>query len=165
MQHHVLHLLIMLTLIYNICLPIWKVSKSYSQSTSSIQTIIWLSISMNSSFCLGQYTRGGCSHLNGWLEHCRGCHTTTKLVSCQVHLWILVLIICLGELEVTVAYAFARASNLRAILFKSGCPEVIKHTEIIFHKLVDPQLRDSLQTDIWSFEQMGADDEEYSEVD
>lgn len=42
---------------------------------------------------------------------------------------------------------------------------MIKHTEIIFRKLVDPQLRDSLQTDIRSFEQMGADDEGHSEVD
>lgn len=31
---------------------------------------------------------------------------------------------------------------------KTGCPDAIRHCESIFRKLVDPQLRDSLQTDI-----------------
>lgn len=34
------------------------------------------------------------------------------------------------------------------MLKKTGCPEVIRHSETIFSKLVDPQIRDTLTTDI-----------------
>ena len=34
------------------------------------------------------------------------------------------------------------------MLKKTGCPEVIRHSETIFSKLVEPQIRDTLTTDI-----------------
>ena len=44
--------------------------------------------------------------------------------------------------------SFVRSANLRALVFKSGCPEVIQNCQPMFQKLVNPQLRDTLQTDI-----------------
>jgi len=46
------------------------------------------------------------------------------------------------------AKSFVRSANLRALVFKSQSPEVIQNCQSIFQKLVDPQLRDTLQTDI-----------------
>ena len=45
-----------------------------------------------------------------------------------------------GEMEETIARAYARSANLRALLLKSGCPEVIRHSEVFFNKLLDPQV-------------------------
>lgn len=56
-----------------------------------------------------------------------------------------------GELEETIARAYTRSANLRAMVTKSSCPEVIRHSEAIFRRFVDPQMRDSLQTDIQAF--------------
>jgi hypothetical protein len=51
-------------------------------------------------------------------------------------------------MEETIARAYTRSANLRALLLKSGCPEVIQHSKAIFDKLLNPQVRDSLVTDI-----------------
>jgi hypothetical protein len=54
----------------------------------------------------------------------------------------------IGEMEETIARAYTRSAHLRAILLKSGCPEVIQHSKVFFDKLLDPQVRGSLVTDI-----------------
>ncbi len=54
----------------------------------------------------------------------------------------------IGEMEETIARAYTRSANLRALLLKSGCPEVIQHSKAFFDKLLDPQVRGSLVTDI-----------------
>lgn len=59
--------------------------------------------------------------------------------------------VILGDLEETMARAYTRSANLRALLLKSGCPEVIHHSEQIFRKLVNPQVRNTLDTDIRTF--------------
>ena len=46
------------------------------------------------------------------------------------------------------AKSFVRSANLRALVFQSQCPEVIQNCQPMFQKLVNPQLRDSLQTDM-----------------
>lgn len=46
------------------------------------------------------------------------------------------------------AKSFVRSANLRALVFKSQCPEVVQNCQPMFQKLVNPQLRDSLQTDM-----------------
>jgi hypothetical protein len=46
------------------------------------------------------------------------------------------------------AKSFVRSANLRALVFKSQCPEVVQNCQPMFQKLVNPQLRGSLQTDM-----------------
>lgn len=53
-----------------------------------------------------------------------------------------------GEMEETIARAYIRSANLRALLLKSGCPEAIQHCKLFVDRLLNPQLRDSLVTDI-----------------
>jgi hypothetical protein len=48
------------------------------------------------------------------------------------------------------AHAYTRMANLRALLLKSGCPEVIQHSKIFFDKLLDSHVRGSLVTDVHS---------------
>ena len=47
---------------------------------------------------------------------------------------------------------------------KTGCPDTIQHCEPIFRKLVDPQLRDTLQTDIQIFATLVEDENEAQQV-
>lgn len=47
---------------------------------------------------------------------------------------------------------------------KTGCPDAIQHCEPIFRKLVDPQLRDSLQTDIQILTALAEDENEVQQV-
>ncbi|PPQ81177.1 hypothetical protein CVT26_010531 [Gymnopilus dilepis] len=54
----------------------------------------------------------------------------------------------IGELEETIARAYTRTANLRALPFKIGCPEVIENSRAIFERLIAPQVRNSLSTDI-----------------
>jgi hypothetical protein len=46
------------------------------------------------------------------------------------------------------ARSFVRSANLRALVFKSQCPEVIQNCQPMFQKLVNTQLRDTLETDM-----------------
>jgi hypothetical protein len=52
-------------------------------------------------------------------------------------------------MEETIARAYVRSANLRALLLKSGCPEVVQHCKDFFDELLNPQARNSL-TDIHS---------------
>jgi len=56
-----------------------------------------------------------------------------------------------GQLEETIATSFVKSANLRALLTKSECPEAIKNCQAFFQKLVDPQVRNTLLTDISAF--------------
>ena len=59
------------------------------------------------------------------------------------------------------AKSFVRSANLRALVFKSQSPEVIQNCQPMFQKLVNPQLRDSLQTDMQMLSSLveGGDDD------
>ena len=46
------------------------------------------------------------------------------------------------------ARSYTRIANLCALPLKSGCPEVIHHSRLIFKKLLSPQIRDSLVMDM-----------------
>ncbi|KAF8878986.1 hypothetical protein CPB84DRAFT_1852223 [Gymnopilus junonius] len=56
-----------------------------------------------------------------------------------------------GQLEETIAKAFVKSANLRALTMKSGCPTAIKNCHNFFSKLVDPDIRDTIITEIASF--------------
>jgi hypothetical protein len=59
------------------------------------------------------------------------------------------------------AKSYVRSANLRALVFKSQSPEVIQNCQPMFQKLVNPQLRDSLQTDMQMLSSLveGGDDD------
>ena len=54
----------------------------------------------------------------------------------------------LGEYEETISRSFIRSTALKCLILKTGTPEVIQNCEPIFRKLVDPQVRNTLLTDI-----------------
>lgn len=56
------------------------------------------------------------------------------------------------------AKSYVRSANLRALTSKLGCPEVIQNCQLIFQKMVDPQLRGTLTTDIRSISSLFEDD-------
>ena len=56
-----------------------------------------------------------------------------------------------GQMEATISNSFTDASNLRALLLKEGCPVAVRNCHKIFAKLVDPQTRNSLLTDMSHF--------------
>ena len=56
----------------------------------------------------------------------------------------------LGEYEKTVFQSFMNAANLHALVSKSHAPEVIYHCQPIFGKLVNPQIQNTLVTDMLS---------------
>jgi hypothetical protein len=58
------------------------------------------------------------------------------------------------------AKSYVRSANLRALASKLGCPEVIQNCQLIFQKMVDPQLRGTLTTDIRSISSLFEDDNE-----
>ena len=62
------------------------------------------------------------------------------------------------------AKSFVRSSNLRALTSKSGCPEVIQNCKSIFQKMVDPQLRGTLTTDIQSISSLFDDKDEADDM-
>jgi hypothetical protein len=56
-----------------------------------------------------------------------------------------------GQLEETIATSFVKSANLRALLTKSECPDAIRNCQAFFQKLVDPEVRNTLLTDISAF--------------
>jgi hypothetical protein len=58
------------------------------------------------------------------------------------------------------AKSYVRSANLRALTSKLGCPEAIQNCQLIFQKMVDPQLRGTLTTDIRSISSLFEDDDE-----
>jgi hypothetical protein len=74
----------------------------------------------------------------------------------------------LSELEVTMARSFVRSANLHTLVFKTQSPEVIQNCQPMFQKLINPQLQDSLQTDmrvLSSLVEGGDDDDDGSDDD
>jgi hypothetical protein len=49
------------------------------------------------------------------------------------------------------AQSFTRCANFRGLLSKADCPQALKNCEPMFRKLVNPQLRSTLITDMASF--------------
>ena len=62
------------------------------------------------------------------------------------------------------AKSFVQSSNLRALTSKSGCPEVIRNCKSIFQKMVDPELRGTLTTDIQSISSLLDDKDEADDM-
>ena len=54
----------------------------------------------------------------------------------------------LGELEQTIARSYTRSANLCALMSKSECSQALKNCHPTFLKLVNPQVCDTLTTDI-----------------
>jgi hypothetical protein len=54
-------------------------------------------------------------------------------------------------MEETMSQSFIRTTNLRNILSRERCPEALQNCRPIFDKLVEPQARDTLITDMMSF--------------
>lgn len=63
------------------------------------------------------------------------------------------------------AKSFVRSANLRALIFKSQCPEVIQNCQHMFQKFVNPQLRHSLQTDMQVLSSLAEGDDEGDDDD
>ena len=71
----------------------------------------------------------------------------------------------LGEYEETIARRFVHSANMRRILEQTGTPEVIQNCKPIFQKLIDPQVRGTLVTDLLSFAVDDIDDVEEENFD
>lgn len=54
--------------------------------------------------------------------------------------------------------SFTRSANLHSFVSKAGTPQALKNCQPIFRKLIDPQLRNTLITDIASFSGHADDD-------
>ncbi|PPQ82520.1 hypothetical protein CVT24_006403 [Panaeolus cyanescens] len=57
----------------------------------------------------------------------------------------------IGELEGTMTRAFNYAANLRGMLEKPQCPQIIRDCKAIFRKFADPHIRSTLLTDASTF--------------
>jgi hypothetical protein len=55
-----------------------------------------------------------------------------------------------GEYEETISRSFVRSTALKTLIYKTGTPEVIQNCEPMFKKFIDPQIRNTLLTDIMS---------------
>lgn len=58
------------------------------------------------------------------------------------------------------ALAYTRSANLRALSLKAGCPEAISNCQPFFEKLVNPQTRNTLITDMHTTLTMPLDDDD-----
>ncbi|KAF8801723.1 hypothetical protein BYT27DRAFT_7261832 [Phlegmacium glaucopus] len=56
-----------------------------------------------------------------------------------------------GQLEETISTTFTKSANLRALMLKEGCLPAIKNCSGHFSKFVDPQVHNTLLTDIAHF--------------
>lgn len=54
----------------------------------------------------------------------------------------------IGELEQTIAQSFVKSANLRGLVSKADCPTSLGNCEAMFDKLVNPQVRNTLLTDM-----------------
>jgi len=71
----------------------------------------------------------------------------------------------LGEYEETISRSFTRSANLRGLLTKTNCPQAIKQCQPMFQKLLNPQVRDTLITDMLSLSTALQDTENAVAVD
>jgi hypothetical protein len=68
-------------------------------------------------------------------------------------------ILPLGELEETISRSYTRSANLRGALCKSQCPQALQHCRAMFEKLVNPQTRNTLITDMLSLSSLDDSDD------
>ena len=69
-----------------------------------------------------------------------------------------------GQLEETISTTFTKSANLRALMLKEGCPPAIKNCSGHFSKFVDPQVRNTLLTDIAHFLALEEEGNEHLDV-
>lgn len=93
---------------------------------------------------------GGHFLLNGLLVCFSEFLIISRLVCSHIYPSTQLIINYLGELEETISRSFVNSANLRTMLSKD-CPEALKHCEPMFSALVNPQVRNTLITDILSF--------------
>ncbi|PPQ96947.1 hypothetical protein CVT26_005966 [Gymnopilus dilepis] len=70
----------------------------------------------------------------------------------------------IGELEETIARAYTRSANLRALMLKPGCPEVVRHSEAIFSRLAEPKFRQSMSPNLIFQSVLGEEDSIYQSL-
>ena len=58
------------------------------------------------------------------------------------------------------AESYTRSANLRALMLNPECPEVVRNCVPMFKKLVDPERRNTLLTDIHSIRLEDDDDDD-----
>ena len=57
----------------------------------------------------------------------------------------------LGQYEETISRTYTKSANLRGILCKIECPQALQQSQPMFEKLLNPQIHDTLVTDMQSF--------------
>ena len=119
---------------------------------NSVQTTIWLFIFGNTCAYMVQCRDGGPFPSSASLVYCNVHRQTSRTVSFQVDpVFLHGTNTSIGELEQTISTSFVKAANLRALLCKSKCPDAIKSCASYFEKLTDPQVRNTLLSNISSF--------------
>ena len=71
----------------------------------------------------------------------------------------------LGEYEESISKSYSRVANFRALLQKAGCPQAIQYCRPFLEKLINPQNRGTLVTDIRHLEVAVLPDDENVEED
>jgi hypothetical protein len=69
----------------------------------------------------------------------------------------------LGKLEETISISFSKSANLRAFMLKEVCPSAIKNCSGFFSKLIDPQVRNTLLSDIVQFMSLEEEADEFAD--
>jgi hypothetical protein len=72
-------------------------------------------------------------------------------LTCSIQFFIHLILKFSGEYEETISRSFIRSAALKNLILKTGTPEVIQNCGPIFRKFVDPQIRNTLLTDIVGF--------------
>lgn len=56
-----------------------------------------------------------------------------------------------GQLEETISMTYVKSANLRSLLVRNACPPAIQNCQAAFTKLVNPEVRNTLLTDVTAF--------------
>ena len=64
----------------------------------------------------------------------------------------------LGQYEETISRTYTNSANLRGILHKLECPQALQQSQPMFEKLLNPQIRDTLVTDMLSLSTLSDED-------
>jgi len=56
-----------------------------------------------------------------------------------------------GQLEETISMTYVKSANLHSLLIRNACPPAIQNCQAAFTKLIDPEVRNTLLTDVTAF--------------
>jgi len=132
--------------------PILHHMQNYSMDYASFPSYRFLQINIWHSSCSISATYGPVHSWwtflsNAW-RHVTAIPTNFRLVSLPILL--LTCLISQGKLEETISPRL-QDRKLRALMLREGCPEAIKNCSGHFSKFLDPQVRNTLLTDISRF--------------